>query len=110
MSPAGLRRSTNVGLSEARAREAAAQAQLKERTDTFNKATVEFERRHETLKLLLDFAGGSNVVADTRPVERDGAKLLVQASIEEAEPRVSREWMSRPTKFKPLASRPGSTS
>ncbi|MEJ0024168.1 MAG: peptidoglycan DD-metalloendopeptidase family protein [Alphaproteobacteria bacterium] len=79
-------------LSEARAREAAAQAQLKERTDTFNKATVEFERRHETLKLLLDFAGGSNVVADTRPVERDGAKLLVQASIEEAEPRVSREW------------------
>lgn len=79
-------------LSEARARESAAQAQLKERTDTFNKATVEFERRHETLKLLLDFAGGSNVVADTRPVERDGAKLLVQASIEEAEPRVSREW------------------
>jgi murein DD-endopeptidase MepM/ murein hydrolase activator NlpD len=79
-------------LSEARAREAAAQAQLKERTDTFNKATVEFERRHETLKLLLDFAGGSNVVADTRPVERDGAKLLVQASIEEAEPRVSRDW------------------
>jgi murein DD-endopeptidase MepM/ murein hydrolase activator NlpD len=79
-------------LSEARARESAAQAQLKERTETFNKATVEFERRHETLKLLLDFAGGSNVVADTRPVERDGAKLLVQASIEEAEPRVSREW------------------
>ncbi len=79
-------------LSEARAREAAAQAQLKERTETFNKTAVEFERRHETLKLLLDFAGGSNVVADTRPVERDGAKLLVQASIEEAEPRVSREW------------------
>lgn len=79
-------------LSEARAREAAAQAQLKERSDAFNKATQEFERRHETLKLLLDFAGGSNVVADTRPVERDGAKLLVQASIEEADPRVSREW------------------
>jgi murein DD-endopeptidase MepM/ murein hydrolase activator NlpD len=79
-------------LAEARAREAAAQAQLEERTAAFSRATDEFERRHETLKLLLDFAGGSSITAAARPVERDGAKLLMQASIEEAEPRVSRDW------------------
>ncbi|MGE3302813.1 MAG: peptidoglycan DD-metalloendopeptidase family protein [Hyphomonadaceae bacterium] len=79
-------------LAEARAREAAAQAALEERTKTFQAATDEFERRHETLKMLLDFAGGSSVTASARPVERDGAKLLMQASIEEAEPRVSRDW------------------
>jgi murein DD-endopeptidase MepM/ murein hydrolase activator NlpD len=79
-------------LNEARAREAAAQSQLEERTKAFQNATDEFERRHETLKLLLDFAGGSSITANARPVERDGAKLLMQASIEEAEPRVSRDW------------------
>jgi murein DD-endopeptidase MepM/ murein hydrolase activator NlpD len=79
-------------LAEARARESAAQSQLEERTKAFTNATAEFERRHETLKLLLDFAGGSSVAANARPVERDGAKLLMQASIEEAEPRVSRDW------------------
>lgn len=79
-------------LAEARAREAAAQSQLEERTAAFSRATDEFERRHETLKLLLDFAGGSTMTAATRPVERDGAKLLMQASIEEAEPRQSRDW------------------
>lgn len=85
-------------LAEARAREAAAQSQLQDRTNAFNKATEEFERRHETLKLLLDFAGGgSAMTANARPVERDGAKLLMQASIEEAEPRVSREWDQTPS-------------
>lgn len=87
-------------LSEARAREAAAQSQLEERTKAFQSATAEFERRHETLKLLLDFAGNSSVsTANARPVERDGAKLLMQASIEEAEPRVSRDW-AEPTAYK----------
>jgi murein DD-endopeptidase MepM/ murein hydrolase activator NlpD len=84
-------------LAEARAREAAAQSQLQDRTQAFNKATEEFERRHETLKLLLDFAGGASVTANARPVERDGAKLLMQASIEEAEPRVSRDWDQTPS-------------
>jgi murein DD-endopeptidase MepM/ murein hydrolase activator NlpD len=79
-------------LAEARARESAAQSQLEERTAAFSRATDEFERRHETLKLLLDFAGGSTMSAAARPVERDGAKLLMQASIEEAEPRQSRDW------------------
>ena len=79
-------------LAEARARETAAESQLKERTQQFDKATNEFERRHETLKMLLDYAGGSSITASARPIERDGARLLMQASIEEAEPRQSREW------------------
>lgn len=79
-------------LAEARARETAAESQLKERTVAFEKATEEFERRHETLKMLLDYAGGSSISAAARPIERDGARLLMQASIEEAEPRQSRDW------------------
>jgi len=79
-------------LKEARARESAAEAQLRERTVAFEKATEEFERRHETLKMLLDYAGGSTISAAARPIERDGARLLMQASIEEAEPRQSRDW------------------
>jgi murein DD-endopeptidase MepM/ murein hydrolase activator NlpD len=79
-------------LAEARLSEAAAQAQLKERTVAFEKATREFERRHETLKLLLNYAGGSQISAAATPIERDGDKMLMQASIEEAEPRVSRSW------------------
>ena len=81
-------------LRESRAREAAAQAQLQERTQAFERATSEFERRHETLKMLLNYAGGSTFTASTRPVERDGAKLLMQASIEEADPRQSRDQAS----------------
>jgi murein DD-endopeptidase MepM/ murein hydrolase activator NlpD len=42
--------------------------------------------------MLLDYAGGSSISAAARPVERDGASLLMQASIDEAEPRQSREW------------------
>jgi murein DD-endopeptidase MepM/ murein hydrolase activator NlpD len=74
----------------ARAREAAARAQLEERTVAFDRATEEFERRHETLKLLLEFAGGSSLSASARPVNSDGDKVLMQASIEEADARESR--------------------
>lgn len=79
-------------LAEARARENNAEAQLKERTAQFERETAEFERRHQTLKMLLDYAGGSSITAAARPIERDGARLLMQASIEEAEPRQSRSW------------------
>lgn len=79
-------------LAEARAREATAEAQLKERTAQFERQTAEFERRHETLKMLLDYAGGASITAAARPIERDGARLLMQASIEESEPRQSRNW------------------
>ncbi|MBU6371599.1 MAG: M23 family metallopeptidase [Alphaproteobacteria bacterium] len=84
-------------LRESRAREAAAEAQLQERTQAFERATSEFERRHETLKMLLNYAGGSTFTASTRPVERDGAKLLMQASIEEADPRQSRDQLAMET-------------
>lgn len=79
-------------LQESRARELAAQQQLEEKTAQFERATAEFERRHETLKMLLEYAGGASITASARPVERDGAKLLMQASVEEADPRQSREW------------------
>jgi murein DD-endopeptidase MepM/ murein hydrolase activator NlpD len=79
-------------LAEARARESAAEAQLKEHAQQFEAATTEFERRHETLKMLLDYAGGSSITAAARPIERDGARILAQATIEEAEPRQSRDW------------------
>ncbi len=81
-------------LKEARAREANADAQLRQLTEQFERETVEFERRHQTLKMLLDYAGGASITAAARPIERDGARLLMQASIEEAEPRQSRSWNS----------------
>jgi len=77
-------------LNEARAQAAAAQAQLDERTTQFERATNEFETRHEVLRSLLEYAGGSSLTAAARPIERDGARILMQASIDEAEPRVSR--------------------
>lgn len=77
-------------LNEARAQAAASQAQLDERTSAFERATSEFESRHEVLRSLLEYAGGSSLSAAARPIERDGARMLMQASIDEAEPRVSR--------------------
>lgn len=78
-------------LREARHREAAAQSMLEEKTAQFEATTAELERRHDTLKMLLEFAGGANMTGAARVVERDDARLLMQASIEEADPRQSRE-------------------
>lgn len=83
-------------LSEARAQSAAAQAQLEERTQAFDRATAEFEQRHEVLRSLLEYARGSSIMASSRPIERDGARILMQASIDEAEPRQSRAMASEP--------------
>ena len=77
-------------LGEARAQSAAAQAQLDERTRQFEIATRDFEERHEVLRSLIEYAGNSNVAPSGRPIERDGARILAQASIDEAEPRQSR--------------------
>jgi len=77
-------------LAEARAQSEAAQAQLAERSATFERVTEDFERRHEVLRELMEMAGGSNLTAGARTIERDGARLLMRASIDEAEPRVSR--------------------
>jgi len=75
---------------------AAMRNQLEENKSNTEQVIDEFQRRHETLKTLLDLANGSTLTASARPIERDGASLLVQASIEEAEPRQSRDWEEAP--------------
>jgi murein DD-endopeptidase MepM/ murein hydrolase activator NlpD len=83
-------------LNESRAQAAAAQAQLEERTRQFDLATQDFESRHEVLRSLLEYAGGSTLTASARPIERDGARIIMAATIDEAEPRQSRAIASEP--------------
>ncbi|MES1157324.1 MAG: peptidoglycan DD-metalloendopeptidase family protein [Alphaproteobacteria bacterium] len=83
-------------LNEARAQAAASQAQLEERTKAFDQATHDFETRHEVLRSLLEYAGGSSLTAAARPIERDGARMLMSASIDEAEPRQARMTVNEP--------------
>src|SRR5215510_16502777 len=84
-------------LNESRAQAAASQALLQERTQQFDRATQDFESRHEVLRSLLEYAGGKGVqLAATRPIERDGARIIMAASIDEAEPRQSRAITSEP--------------
>ncbi len=78
-------------LNESRAQAEAAQAQLDERSRQFDRATAEFESRHEVLRSLLEYAGGSGLqLAASRPIERDGARIIMAASVDEAEARQSR--------------------
>ncbi|HVV34171.1 MAG TPA: peptidoglycan DD-metalloendopeptidase family protein [Vitreimonas sp.] len=84
-------------LNESRAQAAASQALLQERTRQFDRATADFESRHEILRSLLEYAGGSSMqLAATHPIERDGARMIMAASIDEAEPRQSRAVASEP--------------
>jgi murein DD-endopeptidase MepM/ murein hydrolase activator NlpD len=84
-------------LNESRAQAAASQALLEERTRQFDRATADFESRHEVLRSLLEYAGGSSLqLAASRPIERDGARIIMAASIDEAEPRQSRAVASEP--------------
>ena len=83
-------------LNESRAQAAAAQAMLEERTRQFDDTTRDFETRHEVLRSLLEMAGGSTMTASARPIERDGARIIMAASIDEAEPRQSRAIAAEP--------------
>ena len=84
-------------LNESRAQAAASQALLEERTRQFDRATADFESRHEVLRSLLEYAGGATLqLAANRPIERDGARIIMAASIDEAEPRQSRAIASEP--------------
>jgi murein DD-endopeptidase MepM/ murein hydrolase activator NlpD len=84
-------------LNESRAQAAAAQAMLEERTRQFDDTTRDFETRHEVLRSLLEMAGGSSMtMASARPIERDGARIIMAASIDEAEPRQSRALAAEP--------------
>lgn len=75
---------------ELRAKEALAKSLLEERTDAFQRATVKFEERHETLELLLRALEGSEDLEVTA-LRGNGAEFLVDASIDNADPRISRE-------------------
>jgi murein DD-endopeptidase MepM/ murein hydrolase activator NlpD len=77
-------------LNEARAQASAYQAQLEERSDQFDRLTREFEQRHQVLANLLDYSSGASGSLIARPLERDGARMLTQASIEDADTRESR--------------------
>jgi murein DD-endopeptidase MepM/ murein hydrolase activator NlpD len=84
-------------LAESRAQAAAAQALLEERSRAFDRATAEFESRHEVLRSLLEYAGGSSYqLMANRPIERDGARIIMAASIDESEPRSSHGGVSEP--------------
>lgn len=75
-------------LQEVRAKEALSSEQLNARTDAFQKATLEFERRHQTLETMLTAlkTGGE---LDVSALRGDSASLLITASIDEADARQS---------------------
>jgi murein DD-endopeptidase MepM/ murein hydrolase activator NlpD len=84
-------------LNESRAQAAASQALLEERTRQFDRTAADLESRHEVLRSLLEYAGGSPLqLAANRPIERDGARIIMAASIDEAEPRQSRAIAAEP--------------
>lgn len=75
---------------ELRARDELSSAQLAARTEAFQDATLEFERRHQTLSTMLDAlknGGELNVSA----LRGDAGSLLVTASIDEADARQSQK-------------------
>ncbi len=75
---------------ELRAKDALSRSLLEERTDAFQLATIEFEERHETLKVLLEALQGGEKL-EVSALRGNGAGLLVRASIDDADPRQSRE-------------------
>ena len=76
-----------------RAQEALNKSLLEERTDAFQRATGTFEERHDNLKIILDELNGSEEL-EVSALRGDGAALLVEASIDEADPRQSRTVMA----------------
>lgn len=74
---------------ELRARDALSRSQLVERTEAFQAATVDFERRHQTLEVLLNTLKNGGEL-ETAALRGNDAPLLVNASIDEADRRQSR--------------------
>jgi murein DD-endopeptidase MepM/ murein hydrolase activator NlpD len=74
-----------------RAKEALSTSQLEQRTEAFQDATLEFQRRHETLATMLEAlkTGGELEVSALRG---NSASLLVTASIDEADARQSQRF------------------
>ncbi|MEL6956856.1 MAG: DUF5930 domain-containing protein, partial [Pseudomonadota bacterium] len=71
-------------IQELRANTALSQSLLEERTEDFQRATAEFEERHQTLKVLLD-ALESGEDLDVTALRGDNADLLLEATIDEAD-------------------------
>ncbi len=79
-------------LAEARAREASALALLQSRTNDFEEAALEFERRHQTLVELLEHATGGDTAGRGVRVARADTEdaVLMTAAVENPVPRRSR--------------------
>lgn len=75
-------------LQELRANNALSRTLLEERTEAFQRATSEFEERHQTLKVLLD-ALKSGEDFEVSALRGDDAALLLKASIDDADERQS---------------------
>jgi len=73
---------------ELRAKEAVSTSQLIQRTEAFQDATIDFQRRHETLATMLDaFKNGTRL--EVSALRGDSASLLITASIDDADHRQS---------------------
>ncbi len=80
-------------IKEAQAKESLARTLLEKRTTDFERKTMEFESRHETLKALLGVAGGmsANPAESARAtLSSNGARMLSNVTIDEADPREGR--------------------
>jgi len=77
-------------LTEAQAQTSAMQAQLNERTRDYENLTREYEQRHNVLSSLVELARGSTLSMARAPLDSDGARIVNEASIDEADPRESR--------------------
>ncbi|MEO0983388.1 MAG: peptidoglycan DD-metalloendopeptidase family protein [Pseudomonadota bacterium] len=75
---------------ELRAKDSLSRSLLEERTDAFQQATLDFEQRHQTLQVLLEALQEGESVELTA-LRGDGASLLVEPSVDEADARTSRE-------------------
>ncbi len=75
---------------ELSAKEALYKDLLEERTDAFQRATVDFEERHTALETMLR-ALESNDDIEVTALKGNGAEFLIDASIDNADPRQSRE-------------------
>ena len=89
---------------ELRAKDALSRSLLEERTDAFQKETVEWEERQKALEDLYKQLKGEDDL-ETSSLKGDGAALLVQASIEEADSRQSREPVRITAQFETASSR-----
>ncbi|MCA8899323.1 MAG: peptidoglycan DD-metalloendopeptidase family protein [Hyphomonas sp.] len=75
---------------ELRAKDALSRSLLEERTDAFQKETVEWEERQKALEDLYKQLKGDEDL-EVSSLKGDGASLLVESSIDEADARQSRD-------------------